>query len=450
MTLKTFPRGGIHPPEQKLSEDSPIQLCPLPQEAAVLLAQHIGAPAQPAVAVGDQVKIGTILGKAPGLISANIHSPVAGKVKKLEPRTDASGYPKLAVIIQVEEDSWEPELEEVAAHPWNQRPLRKEITLDPKDIPARLAQAGIVGMGGAAFPTNVKYMIPPGKTAEYLIINGVECEPYLTADHRLMVELPDEVLVGTEILRLALGVEKAIIGIEANKPDALKIMTEKAASFPNIQVQGLVVKYPQGAEKQLVKAITGREVPSGLLPLDVGCVVNNVGTAQAAYLAVQYGRPFIDRVLTLTGPKVKEPGNFLVRIGTPVRQVIELAGGLPDDSSKVILGGPMMGKAVSNLDIPVGKGTSGILILDEKQAVRPPVEPCIRCSRCVSVCPMGLEPYLLAEMAKQNRFAEAEARGIMDCVECGSCSYTCPSHRDLVDWLRYGKAKILINRKKGK
>ncbi len=448
--LMTFPRGGIHPPEQKITQDQPIQACPLPQEAVVLLAQHIGAPAELQVKVGDQVKVGTLIGKAPGLISANIHSPVSGKVKKIEPRTDASGYPKTAVLITVDGDEWEDSVHESKDFPWNGRPLKRDIQASPEEIRTALANGGIVGMGGAAFPTNVKYMVPPGKTPEYLIINGVECEPYLTADHRVMLELADEVMVGTEILRIALGVEKAIIGIEANKPDALSLMEKKAQDYPNISVQGLVVKYPQGAEKQLVRAITGREVPSGKLPLDVGCVVNNVGTAQAAYLAVQYNRPFIDRVLTVTGTGLSNPGNFLVRLGTPIQQVIELAGGLPEGTGKIILGGPMMGKATGSLDTPVAKGTSGILLLDQKQAKRAAVQPCIRCSRCVGVCPMGLEPYILSELARQNRYSEAESRGIMDCVECGSCSYTCPSHRDLVDWIRYGKARIMANRRKGK
>ena len=356
MTLKTFKIGGIHPPENKITEDRAVQSCPLPKQAVVLLAQHIGAPAEIQVKVGDEVKVGTLVGKAPGLISANIHSPVSGKVKKIDTRTDASGYPKTAILIDVVGDDWDPEVGEAGQYEWNKRPLKTDIQATGDEIRAALAAAGVVGMGGAAFPTNVKYMVPPGKTAEYLIINGVECEPYLTADHRLMVELPDEVLVGTEILRRALGVEKAIIGIEANKPDALRIMAERVKSYPNIQVQGLVVKYPQGAEKQLVKALTGREVPSGMLPLDVGCVVNNVGTAQAAYLAVQYKRPFVDRILTVTGTSVKNPGNYLVRLGTPISQVIELAGGLPEDAGKIILGGPMMGKAVSTTDTPRGRG----------------------------------------------------------------------------------------------
>jgi electron transport complex protein RnfC len=448
-TLTTFKRGGIHPPEQKITDKSPITPADLPTEAVISLGQHIGAPAQVQVKPGDKVQVGSLLGAAPGLISANIHSSVSGTVKKIEPRMDASGYPKLSVVITVDGDEWIPELEDLSKT--SKRSLRREITKSPEEIRDALKTAGIVGMGGATFPTNVKYMVPPGKKAEYLIINAVECEPYLTADHRTMVEYPGEVMVGIEILRKALGVEKALVGIEANKPDAIEIMTRQAADYPAIEVYPLQVKYPQGAEKQLVAALTGREVPSGALPIEVGCVVNNVGTAQAAYLAVQYGLPFIQRVVTVTGKGLKHPGNFLVRLGTPVSQLVEMAGGLPtgDEPVKVVLGGPMMGKAVGTLDIPVSKGTSGVLILHGEEAQRPAVDPCIRCGRCVSVCPMGLEPYLLSQLAAQKRFEESEELKIMDCVECGSCSYTCPSNRDLLDFIRFGKSRIMASRRKG-
>lgn len=476
-TMKTFRMGGIHPPEMKITAGSPIVAAGLPFEAVISLGQHIGAPAQVQVKPGDSVQVGSLLGAAPGLISANVHSSVSGKVKKIEPRMDASGYPRPAVVIAVEGDQLLPELAEslgvsqALESPQNSedqeaseggldteprdwlrdRPLRREITMSPEEIREALKRAGIVGMGGATFPTNVKYMVPPGKTAEYLIINAVECEPYLTADHRTMLEFPHEVLTGIEILRRTLGVETAWIGIEANKPDAIELMTRLSREYPGIEVYPLQVRYPQGAEKQLIEALTGRQVPSGALPIEVGCVVNNVGTAQAAYRAVQFGMPFIQRVVTVTGKGLKNPGNFLVRIGTPIGDLIEMAGGLPEGPGpvKVILGGPMMGKAVGSLDIPVSKGTSGVLVLQEDEAVRPPVETCIRCGRCVGVCPMGLEPYLLSQLAGQKRFEEAEELKIMDCVECGSCSYICPSNRDLLDFIRLGKSRIMASRKKG-
>jgi electron transport complex protein RnfC len=285
-------------------------------------------------------------------------------------------------------------------------------------------------------------MVPPGKKAEYLLINGVECEPYLTSDHRLMLEKGEEILVGTKILMKALGVSKAIIGIENNKPDAINHLAELSKKHEGISVQALKVKYPQGGEKQLIKAITGREVPSGKLPIEVGCVVQNVGTVFAVYEAVLKNKPLIERIVTITGKAVKKPSNFKVRVGTPVKELIEAAEGLPENTGKIISGGPMMGKALLNTDVPIVKGSSGILLMKKEESSRKPESPCIRCSKCTYVCPMGLEPYLLSRYARTKRYEDAEKEKIMDCIECGSCQYTCPANIPLLDYLRLGKGKV--------
>jgi len=304
-----------------------------------------------------------------------------------------------------------------------------------------LLEAGIVGLGGATFPSHVKLTVPKGKKAEYLIVNGVECEPYLTADHELMMERPEALFAGIQIMMKGLGVEKAILGIENNKPDAIKKMKEVAEGSA-VRVQGLKVKYPQGGEKQLVQALLKREVPSGGLPIDVGVVVFNVGTVHAAYEAVMKNKPLIERVVTVTGKSLGKPSNYMVRIGTPVSYLIEKAGGLPEQAAKVINGGPMMGKALSSTDVPVVKGTSGILLIDRSEARRKEVLPCIRCTKCVKVCPMGLEPYLLMSLAEKALFERMETEKVLDCIECGSCSFTCPSSRPLLDYIRLGKGEV--------
>ncbi len=285
-------------------------------------------------------------------------------------------------------------------------------------------------------------MLPTGKHVELLIINGAECEPYLTADHRLMLEKSLEVVTGVRLLMRGLGVEKAFIGIENNKTDAIEKLTEAALEYPGIQIRKLKTKYPQGGEKQLIKALTRKDVPSGKLPLEVGVVVNNVGTAFAVYEAIMKNKPLVERIVTVTGKSVTEPGNFITRVGTPVSHLIEQVGGLPEDTGKVISGGPMMGKALSNLDVPVVKGTSGILILSRDESRRPKAQTCIRCSKCVSVCPMGLEPYYLAQVSKLALYDQAEQHAVMDCIECGSCMFTCPSYRPLLDYIRLGKVQV--------
>ncbi len=433
--LKTFKVGGVHPPENKLSAGKKIEVLPIPKTVFIPVAQHIGAPSTAVVNKGDVVKTGQIIAKSSGFVSTNIHSSVSGKVKKVDLAPDSSGYPKQGIFIDVEDDEW---MEEIN----RSEDLVKEFNLDGPQIVLKIQEAGIVGLGGATFPTHVKLVPPKGMKAEILLINGVECEPYLTSDHRLMLEKADEILVGTQLLMKAMNVEKAAIGIENNKPDAIQLLTDKAKNYKGISVVPLKVKYPQGGEKQLIKAVTGREVPPGGLPIAVGAVVSNVGTAFAVYEAIQKNKPLFERVVTVTGKGVKNPSNFKVRIGTATSDLIEAAGGLPENTGKIISGGPMMGRAVTSPDIPVTKGTSGILIMPETEANRKPYIECIRCSRCVSVCPMGLEPFLLMTLGQKQIFDRAENERIMDCIECGSCAYTCPSYRPLLDYIRFGKAKV--------
>ncbi len=433
MSLKTFSRGGVHPPEHKLSAGNKIIELP-PEVAVIPISQHLGAPSKVLVSRGDQVKVGQLIAESAGFVSTNIHSSVSGKVLKVDQFMDSSGYRRMAVQIQVEGDQWLDTID-------RSDDLVRNSVLPAEDIRKKILEAGIVGLGGATFPSHVKLMVPQGKTAEYLLINGVECEPYLTADHSLMMERSEELLSGIQLLMKGLGVEKAIIGIENNKPDAIQKM-QQVVQGSSVVVQGLKVKYPQGGEKQLVKALLKREVPSGGLPIDVGVVVFNVGTALATYEAVMKNRPLIDRVVTVTGKSLEKPSNFVVRIGTPVSYLIEQAGGLPENTAKVINGGPMMGRALSTPDVPVVKGSSGILLMDEEEARRKEVKPCIRCTKCVTVCPMGLEPYLLMTLSEKGQYERMEPEKVMDCIECGSCSYICPSSRPLLDYIKLGKGEV--------
>ena len=435
MRLMTFSRGGIHPPEHKISAGQSIRQSPLPELVTIPVSQHLGAPPKLLVKRGDEVKCGQLIASAEGFVSANVHASVSGKVNKTDAFMDASGYRKMAVQIQVDGDTWEEEIDRSGK-------LVEEITLDAGAIRERVMASGIVGLGGATFPSHVKLTTPKGKKAEYLIVNGVECEPYLTADHALMLEKSRELATGIRIMMKGLGVEKAIVGIENNKPDAIDAMEKALKPYDHIRVQGLKVKYPQGGEKQLIKALLNREVPSGKLPIEVGAVVFNVGTIFAAYEAVQKNKPLVERIVTVTGKSLTEPGNFRTRIGTPVQFLIEQAGGLPENTGKVIGGGPMMGKALADLSTPVVKGSSGILVVPEPEAHRNEVEPCIRCTKCVSVCPMGLEPYLLMALSERGAFERMEENSVMDCIECGSCSYTCPASRPLVDYIRLGKTEV--------
>ncbi len=434
-SLKSFRLGGIHPPENKFSAHAPISSIPLPKQLIVPLGQNLGVAPKPIVKKGDEVKVGQLIAKADAFISANIHSPASGKVLKIDDATDSSGYRRPAIFINVEGDEWDESID-------RSETINREIVLDRQQIIERIKDRGIVGLGGATFPTHIKLMIPEGKKADYLLINGVECEPYLTSDHRLMIEKGEQVLIGTKILMKALEVKRAVIGIEANKPDAISHLRELSANYTDIYIQALQVIYPQGGEKQLIKAVVNREVPSGKLPIEVGCVVSNVGTAFAVYEAVQKNKPLIERIVTLTGKAVRKPSNFLVRIGTPITDLLEEAQGMPEFTGKIINGGPMMGKALSTTDIPIVKGSSGIVLLPQEESRRPEEKPCIRCSKCIQACPMGLEPYLLAKLAKLALFERAESGKIMDCIECGSCQYTCPANIPLLDYLRLGKQKV--------
>jgi Na+-translocating ferredoxin:NAD+ oxidoreductase subunit C len=434
--LKTFPHGGIHPPENKLTANKAIGYLPIPESVTIPVSQHIGAPATTIVNKGDYVKTGQVIATSKGFVSSNIHSSVSGKVNKIDTIIDTTGYKQSAVFIDVEGDEWIETIDRSSE-------IVTEIKLSPEEIIKKCLESGIVGLGGATFPSHVKLTIPTGKKCDLLIINGVECEPYLTSDHRLMLERGEEILTGVTILMKALKVERAKIGIENNKPDAIDHLTKLATGFKGITVHALKVKYPQGAEKQLIKALINREVPSGHLPLDVGAVVHNVGTAFAVYEAVQKNKPLFERVVTITGKSLARPGNYFVRIGTPISKLIEAAGGMPDDTGKIINGGPMMGKAVNNIDVPVVKGTSGIILFPRNESERSEIKPCIRCAKCISVCALNLEPFLLMTLSEKGLFERAEKEGITDCMECGSCSYTCPADRPLLDYIRLGKSTVI-------
>lgn len=438
--MKTFKIGGVHPQENKLSASAPIREAALPKQAVFSMFQHIGAPAKPVVKKGDKVKVGTLLAEAGGFVSAPIHSSVSGKVAKVDVALDASGTCRMAVYVDVEGDEWEESIDRSA----DLVKLSDRPELDSKTIIEKIKNAGIVGMGGATFPCHVKLSPPPGCKAECVIINAVECEPYLTADHRLMLEHPEEILVGLQLIMKAVGVTKGFIGIENNKPDAIAVMTEKAKNHEGIEVVPLKVKYPQGGEKQLIDAVTGRQVPAPpAIPINVGAVVQNVGTAFAIYQAVMKNKPLIDRIITVTGKSVKQRSNLLARLGTPFQQLIDECGGLPADTGKIIGGGPMMGKALSSLEIPMTKGSSGLLIMTEKEALRATPKPCIRCAKCVNACPMGLEPYLLSKMSANADWEGAEKNDVVSCIECGSCQFTCPSNRPLLDMIRVGKSTVM-------
>ena len=441
MFLKTFSKGGVHPEENKISHDSPIQVQPIPKTVSILLGQHIGKPATPVVSRGDEVKVGTLIAKADGFVSANIHSSVSGKVKKIETILDASGYQKPCITIQCDgEDTWEETIDRTPE-------IVRDIKLSGEEIIQRIAECGIVGMGGATFPTNVKLMPPKDATPECVIINGAECEPYLTADHRTLLERGEEVLIGLQILMKSVGVTKGYVAIENNKRDAIDKLTQLASSMPGIEIVPMKVKYPQGGEKQLIDTVLKRRVASGKLPVTEGAIVQNVGTALAVYEAVQKHKPLVERVVTVTGKSVKNPCNLLVRIGTPLSELIETAGGMPRSTAKLVSGGPMMGKAVYSDEIPVAKGTSGVLMLLEEDTKRRPMRNCIRCAKCVGACPMGLNPAFLMRDTVYRDWDALEANHVYDCIECGSCSFICPANRPLLDHIRMGKGRVMAIRR---
>ena len=432
--------GGVHPEENKLTAESATVVAPLPEQAIFPLGQHIGAPAKPVVKRGDKVKVGTLIAEAGGFVSAPIHSSVSGTVLKVDTAIDATGYRHPAIYINVEGDEWEEtidrsdKLETLAAHP--------ELT--PEEIVSRIKDAGVTGMGGAGFPTFIKLCPPPGAKAECVILNGVECEPYITSDYRLMVEHADEILVGLDLLMKAAKVERGYIGIEDNKPLAIELFQEKTAGDDRIEIVPLANRYPQGGEKQLVDAVIGRQVPAPpAIPVNVGAIVQNVGTAFAVYQAVMKRKPLFARYTTVTGKQIERPGNFLVRMGTPMRQLLDLCGGLPEGDNKVLAGGPMMGKSVVSTDVTVCKGTNSITVLTDTDAHRKPMQPCIRCAKCVSACPMGLEPYLLATLSAFKEWERLEHEEVTSCISCGSCQFTCPSHRPILDNILQGKAVVM-------
>lgn len=434
--MKTFKMGGVHPEENKISNDAAIEIMPVGKQMVVLMNQHLGAPATPVVQKGDKVKVGQLIGEAQAFMCANVHSPVSGTVLKIDTCKDAFGISKPAVYINVEGDEW---MESIDRTP----DIKRECTLEPKEIVAKLKEMGIVGLGGATFPAHIKYSIPEGKKAEYLIINAAECEPYLTSDYRVMMEHAEEICIGISILRRALGVPNAYVGIECNKPQAIKHMQETARQFEGIVIEPLKVKYPQGAEKQLINAITGRKVPSGKLPIDVGCVVSNIGTTFAVYEAIQKNKPLIENILTVTGKELPSQHNYKVRIGTTYNEIISHSiGQLPETTGKVISGGTMMGKAVVNLDAPTVKGNASVLVIGEKEARRAPETNCIRCGKCMHACPMGLEPYLFSALVRTGKTEEAKEHNILDCIECGCCFFSCPANKPLLDEIRLGKNRV--------
>ena len=440
MKLRTFRIGGVHPEENKITAEIATKVAELPKQAIFPLSQHIGATAKPVVAKGDYVKGGTLIAEAGGVVSAPLYSSVSGTVFKIDSVIDATGYRKPAIIINVEGDEWEEsidrsdKLETYEAHP--------ELT--PEEIVERIKVAGVTGMGGAGFPTFIKLCPPPTAKAECVIINGVECEPYITSDYRLMMEHADEILVGLKLLMKAAKVDKGYIGIEDNKPAAIELLEQKTADMPNIEIVPLAKKYPQGGEKQLVDAVIRRQVPAPpAIPVNVGAIVQNVGTAFAVYEAVMKRKPLFERYTTVTGKLVKNPGNFLVRMGTTFGQMIDACGGIPEGDNKVLAGGPMMGKSVSSLDVPVCKGTNSITVISGDEARRKEAQPCIRCAKCVSACPMGLEPYLLATASAMHDWERVENEGIVSCISCGSCQFTCPSHRPILDNILLGKGAVM-------
>ena len=440
MRLHTFKIGGVHPEENKITADVKTKNAALPKVAIFPLGQHIGAPAKPVVKRGDFVKVGTLIAESGGFVSAPIYSSVSGIVAKIDTSIDATGYRKPVIIINVEGDEWEESIDRSE----KLETLDEHSELTPENIIDIIKRAGITGMGGAGFPAFIKLCPPPTAKAECIIINGVECEPYITADYRLMMEHAKEILVGLDLLMKAAKVKRGYIGIEENKPEAIKLFTQLTADDSRIEIVPLAQKYPQGGEKQLVDAVINRQVPAPpAIPVNVGAIVQNTCTAYAVYQAVMKHKPLFERYTTVTGKQVKNPGNYLVRIGTTFGELICACGGMPEGDNKVLAGGPMMGKSVMSLDVPVTKGTNSITILSGDDARRKAIQPCIRCGKCVDACPMGLEPYLLATLSANNLYDRLENEGVTSCMSCGSCQFTCPSHRPILDNILQGKGVVM-------
>lgn len=449
MRIRTFRKGGIHPKSEKLTAGFPIQNIPVPGEIAVPLRQSIGAPPKCIVKPGDHLEAGQMIAEADAFVCAPVHTPAAGTVKRIDNVRDPQGLWQQAVIIAVDPaaaDATEPE----NGRHQDVRSQREVSDLSRKEIIDIVSQSGIVGLGGATFPTRVKFSIPENKSVDIVVLNGAECEPYLTCDDELMRTSAAEILKGCRLIMKAVDAKRAVIGIEVNKPEAIAAMSKEIGTARDIKVIPLKKKYPQGSEKHLIAACTGREVAPGWLPVDVGVVVDNVGTAYSIYDAVYNRRPLTSRVVTVTGPSLASPGNFRVSIGTPISALIEKAGGLPDDTGKVIAGGPMMGRAMSCLDAPVTKGLSGVLVLPRSMSERRPAQACIRCARCVDACPMGLSPYLIMNFSQAKDWDGAAAANSTACIECGSCSFVCPSARPILDYIRLAKSEYrkISSRKK--
>lgn len=439
--MKTFNIGGIHPPERKMTAGQKVEAMPIPAEIVVAMSQHLGKPAKPLVKMNDEVKKGQLIGEADGFISANVHAPTSGKVKAVKNLPHPGGNYSMSVVITTDgKDEW--------AEGCNTAPVDWK-SLSKEEIISRIKNAGIVGMGGAGFPSAVKLSPPKDKVVDTIILNGAECEPFLTADHRLMVEQPAEVVEGIAIIAsLFEGKAKPFIGIEANKPDAITAM-QKASAGRGIEVVTLETKYPQGAEKQLINAITGRTVEEGELPFDKGCLVHNIGTAVAIYEAVCCQKPLVDRIVTISGMEIASAKNIRTVIGTRFSDIAAFCGKMTENANQVITGGPMMGRSQFTLEVPVTKTTSGILFINNKGIESSRERTCIRCGKCLSACPQSLEPWLLATTAQFRRFDEIEEYGLMNCTECGSCTFVCPSKRELVHWIKYAKAMV-NNRKQRK
>ena len=443
MAKRTFSIGGVHPNDSKISRECRIEPLPIPPTVYISLSQHIGAPAKPIVAVGDKVKVGQPIAEPGGFVSAFIHSSVSGTVKSIGPRKDLAGNNQMTVEIAVEGDEW---LEGIDTSDT----LVTDIPEDSKAILEKIRLGGVVGLGGATFPTHVKLSPPPGSKCEMLIINGCECEPYLTSDFRTLLEKGEQVVVGAAILKQVLGGVPCTIGIEENKPEAIEHINKVIADlkkvsskFDGISVMSLKKRYPQGGEKQLIDSVMHRQVGSGGLPISVGAVVQNVATALAVYDAVQKNKPIIDNSITVTGECFPKQANLLVRVGTPLSYIINYLGGVPENASKIISGGPMMGKAIANLDAATLKGTSALLFLTADQTARKEASACIRCGRCADACPMGLEPFLLNKLWKADNLEALEKNAVQDCIECGCCLYSCPANIPLLDMIRMAKADVM-------
>ena len=445
MSKITFSMGGIHPNDAKFSKGCAIEVLPSPPVVYVSMAQHLGAPAVPCVAAGDKVKVGTVIGEPAGFISAYIHSPVSGTVKTVGPRKDLAGNNVTHVEITVEGDEWE---EGIDLTP----DIIKEIPSDRAAVLDKIKKCGVVGLGGATFPAHVKLNPSPDTKADCILINGSECEPYLTSDHRIMIERPEEIVIGAAIMQMVLGGCRCVIAIEDNKPEAIASMKGAVAKlgYRNMEVVTLKKKYPQGGEKQLIDAVLRRQVGSGALPISVGAVVQNVATALAVYEAVQKNKPLITNTMTITGDKlpVSEQHNYLFRIGVPFSFIAEQAGGVPEYAAKIVSGGPMMGKAIANMDATTVKGTSSLLYLSKESTKRKEEGLCIRCAHCAESCPMGLEPFLINRVYKAGDLAGMEKASAQDCIECGCCQYSCPANIPLVDNIRMAKGQVMAEIKK--